>query len=58
MDYGKVLGRAWEITWRWKALWILGFLAGLGSGKGGSPNVNYQTGGGDLQDLQVTLSDV
>jgi hypothetical protein len=35
MDYGKVLSRAWEITWRWKVLWILGFLAALGSGTGG-----------------------
>lgn len=32
MDYGKVLGRAWEITWRWKVLWIFGFLASLGQG--------------------------
>lgn len=38
MDYGKVLGRAWEITWRWKSLWILGFLAGLGSGGSGNPS--------------------
>jgi hypothetical protein len=35
MDYGRVLTRAWEITWRWKVLWILGFLAALGSGGGG-----------------------
>ncbi|MFC2037247.1 hypothetical protein ACFLYD_04640 [Chloroflexota bacterium] len=35
MDYGKVLTRAWEITWRWKILWILGFLAALGNGGGG-----------------------
>jgi hypothetical protein len=35
MDYGRVLKRAWEITWRWKILWILGFLAALGSGGGG-----------------------
>jgi hypothetical protein len=35
MNYGKVLARAWEITWRWKILWILGFLAALGSGGGG-----------------------
>jgi hypothetical protein len=34
MEYGKVFRRAWEITWRWKALWILGFLVGLGSGSG------------------------
>jgi hypothetical protein len=32
MDYGKVLGRAWEITWRWKVLWVFGFLASLGQG--------------------------
>lgn len=34
MDIGKVLGRAWEISWRWKVLWILGFLASLGGGYG------------------------
>ena len=38
MDYGKILSRAWQITWRWKILWILGFLASLGRGfsSGGS----------------------
>jgi hypothetical protein len=41
MDYGKVLSRAWEITWRWKVLWILGFLASLGQGFGGG-NTGYQ----------------
>lgn len=35
MDYGKILTRAWQITWRWKVLWIFGFLASLGSGGGG-----------------------
>jgi len=34
MDYGKILTRAWQITWRWKVLWIFGFLASLGSGGG------------------------
>ena len=42
MDYGKILGRAWEITWRWKVLWILGFLASLGQGWG-SGNPGYST---------------
>jgi len=46
MDYGKVLGRAWEITWRWKALWILGFLAALGSGGGGG-GTSYTTSSND-----------
>jgi hypothetical protein len=32
MDYGRILSRAWEITWRWKILWVLGFLATLGTG--------------------------
>jgi hypothetical protein len=45
MDYGKVLARAWEITWRWKILWILGFLAALGSGGGGGGGPSYSTGG-------------
>jgi hypothetical protein len=47
MDYGKVLGRAWEITWRWKILWILGFLASLGSGGGGGGSPNAYTGSGE-----------
>ena len=32
MSFGKILGRAWEITWRWKALWVLGFLVSLSEG--------------------------
>jgi len=44
MDYGKVLSRAWQITWHWKVLWVLGFLAALGSGNGGG-NFNFTLGG-------------
>jgi hypothetical protein len=47
MDYSKVLRRAWEITWRWKVLWILGFLAGLGKAAGTSSNTSYSTSSGD-----------
>jgi hypothetical protein len=46
MDFGKVLGRAWEITWRWKVLWIFGFLASLGQGTQGTSS--YQTSGQDF----------
>jgi hypothetical protein len=46
MDYGKVLSRAWEITWRWKVLWILGFLAALGRG-GSAGNPSYTTDSSD-----------
>lgn len=42
MDYGKVLSRAWQITWRWKVLWIFGFLVGLGqAGSQGGSGSNW-----------------
>jgi hypothetical protein len=50
MDYGKVLSRAWQITWRWKALWILGFLAGLGQGGGGGGGGGNATASLDSDD--------
>ena len=51
MDYAGVLKRAWEITWRWKVLWILGFLASLGSGGGGGGGgPSYTTNGGPAGD--------
>jgi hypothetical protein len=43
MDYGRILTRAWEITWRYKILWVLGFLASLGSGNGGGSSSNFRT---------------
>lgn len=46
MDFGKVLSRAWQITWRWKILWVLGFLVSLGSGGGGG-NPSYSAGRGE-----------
>jgi hypothetical protein len=32
MDFGKVLSRAINITWRWKVLWVFGFVVSLGQG--------------------------
>jgi hypothetical protein len=51
MQYGQVLKRAWEIKWRWKILWVLGFLAGLGSGWGGSGSSSsgYQFDSSDFE---------
>jgi hypothetical protein len=46
MDFGRTLSRAWEITWRWKVLWILGFLAALGQGTGA--NSSYQFSSQDV----------
>jgi hypothetical protein len=55
MDYGRVLTRAWEITWRWKILWILGFLAALGSGSGGGGSSSYTTSSNDWGDWGYTF---
>lgn len=35
MDYGSVLKRTWDITWKYKGLWVLGILAACGNGGGG-----------------------
>lgn len=49
MDYFDILKRAWSITWRYKALWVLGLFAGAASGGGGGGgNTGYSTGSGDF----------
>lgn len=53
MNYGKLLSRAWQITWRWKILWLLGLLVALSSGGGsGTANYNFQ-GGRDRGMVQI-----
>jgi hypothetical protein len=47
MDYGKVLTRAWEITWHWKVLWILGFLASLTRASTSGSNTGYEFSGSE-----------
>ena len=40
MDHQKILSRAWALLWRYRALWLFGFLfalAGGGSSFGGTP---------------------
>ncbi len=32
MGFGRILKRAGEITWRWKVLWVFGFLVSLSQG--------------------------
>lgn len=57
MDYGKILSRAWQITWRWKMLWIFGFLASLGNGGGGSggggSSMDGSRGPGSFPDFDI-----
>jgi hypothetical protein len=46
MDYGWVLKRAWEITWKFKGLWLLGILASCSSGGGGGGHGGSSSGTG------------
>jgi len=58
MDFGAVLKRAWEITWKNKGFWILGILAGCSaSGRGNNGQAasgfrGYDFGGGQLPEGQ------
>ena len=50
INFGEVLTRAWEITWKYKVLWIFGILAGCTNGGGGSSgggNSGFSTGPSD-----------
>ena len=53
MDFGDVLSRAWQITWKHKILWLFGIFASCGGtngfgGPGGDPGVEYQFQGQDV----------
>jgi len=59
MYIGDVLRRTWQITWKFKGLWVLGILAGCsgGGGGGGSSSgsgtgVRYQFEGHELPRLE------
>ena len=44
-NFGEVLTRAWQITWKYKVLWIFGILAGCAQGGGGGGgNSGYRSG--------------
>jgi hypothetical protein len=48
-NFGEVLSRAWQITWKYKVLWIFGILAGCtNGGGGGGGNTGYSTGPSDF----------
>jgi hypothetical protein len=48
VDYFGILKKAWNITWRYKALWVLGLFAGAGSGGSSGGSSNYSTGSDEL----------
>ena len=64
MDYGNLLSRAWQITWKHKLLWIFGILAAFGGGGGRfnfgftGPNMGGRGSGGSPlpSDLLYQLS--
>lgn len=41
MDYGELITRAWNITWKNKFLWVLGFLTALTSAGSNSNSFQY-----------------
>lgn len=42
MDYGQILRRAWQITWKYKFLWVFGFAIALCRNQGGGGgNFNF-----------------
>lgn len=46
MDYFDILKRAWNVTWKYKALWVLGFFVGAGGSSGGGSGYQSSTGSG------------
>ena len=59
MDYGSVLKKGWEITWKNKGLWILGILSGCTSGAGNpTQGFNYTTSSQEYPGLERTLAGV
>ena len=43
MDFGRIIGRAWQITWKFKILWLFGFLAALYFNSPSSSSYRYDT---------------
>lgn len=70
MDHMRVLKRAWEITWRYRALWIFGLVLALvagggrgggGGGGGGAPSGNqaqYHLDSGDLSWIPEAIPEI
>lgn len=61
MEYGRIIKRALEITWRHKVLWVFGVAAvlfggrGGGHGGGGANGIQYTFSGADLERWRRTM---
>ena len=49
MNYGDIIKRSWHITWRYKALWVLGIFAGVSGCQGGTGSNYSRSGSRDFQ---------
>lgn len=63
MDFGEVLKRAGEITWRFKGLWVLGILASCSGRRGGGGSnatngIQYQLDSGEFGQLEQFVTSV
>jgi hypothetical protein len=54
MHHTDLIKRAWQITWRYKVLWIFGILLALASGGGGSGGGGSSSGSGGPATLPVS----
>ncbi len=55
MDYTELITRSWNIVWKNKALWVLGFLAGLAANGARSSN-SYSSNSGEMSpEMMATL---
>jgi len=60
MDYGRIIKRAWAVTWRYRVLWIFGLFVGGttgGGGGGGGQGTNYQGNPQDFGQFESVYND-
>jgi hypothetical protein len=46
VNFGEILTKAWQVTWKFKVLWIFGILAGCGANRGGNFNNSFSGNSG------------
>lgn len=56
MDYGEIITRAWNITWKNKFLWVLGFLAALTSASSNNNSFRYSMNESDFMNDPQTAA--
>lgn len=56
LDYFEIIRRAWEITWKYKFLWLFGFIIALAAGGSNvGNNLNYSMNGADSSTLGTNI---